>query len=247
MAKAIRQEEILRFLQTKQYVSVQELCRAVYASPATVRRDLKALEAENRVRLFHGGATLAGPDEKEVPLAIRESENTKKKLAIAQRAVELLPHGASVLLDSSSTALYAAHCLNPEQNLTVFTNCLRTAVLLCERKISAYCIGGSVNRLSLSTSGSLAEADVRLVQADYLFFSSQGLDLDGTITDYSEADTALRRLMIRHAGKRYFLCDSDKVGKRMLFTVGQASEMDGVISDADLSAIPHIHWLPARK
>ena len=38
-----------------------------------------------------------------------------------------------------------------------------------------------------------------------------------------------------------------RLSHEQLFTVGQASEMDGVISDADLSAIPHIHWLPARK
>ena len=246
MPKAARQEEILRFLQTRQCVSVQEICGAVFASPATIRRDLRAMEEEKLVRLFHGGVMLARQDRRDVPLAVREYENPKIKSAIAKKAAELLPPGASVMLDASSTALYVANELSPSQELTVFTNCLRTAVALAEKNIRTYCLGGGINRLALSTGGSLAEENIRLVQVDYLLFSSQGLDWDGAITDYSEDETKLRRLMMRHSKKRYFLCDSDKVGQRMLFNVCAADALDGVISDADVSRIPGIRWIPAE-
>ena len=121
-----------------------------------------------------------------------------------------------------------------------------TALALAEKNIRPYCLGGGINRLALSTGGSLAEENIRLVQVDYLLFSSQGLDWDGAITDYSEDETKLRRLMLRHSKKRYFLCDSDKVGQRMLFNVCAADDLDGVISDADVSRIPGIRWIPAE-
>lgn len=245
MIKTVRHEEIIQFLQKKQYANVQEICDAVYASPATVRRDLKALEAERLVRLFHGGAMLAHQDEKDVPLSIREYENRKKKIAIAKKAAEMISFGATVMLDASSTAMYVANYLDPAKEMTVFTNCLRTAVSLCERKIHAYCIGGAIKRLSLATTGALAEANVKMLQVDYLFFSSQGLDKNGGITDNSEEETMLRKQMLQHAKQRYFLCDSDKLGKRLLFHVCHAADVDGVVSDADLSEIPGVHWIGA--
>lgn len=243
MTKTDRQNEILNYLQNRPCANVQEICEAIYVSPATVRRDLRALEGMKRVRLFHGGVMLAQPDEKDVPLSVREIDGQKKKMAIAQKAVAMLPAGASVMLDASSTALYVASSLDPANNNTVFTNCLRTAVVLSERKINAYCIGGAIKYLLLSTTGALALANVEMLQVDYLLFSSQGLALDGAITDNSEGETLLRQLMIQHARHSYFLCDSGKVGKRRTFFLCNASQVEGVISDADLSEIADVNWI----
>lgn len=243
MTKSDRQSEILAFLQNRACANVQEICQALYVSPATVRRDLRALEAMRQVRLFHGGVALMQPDEKDVPLSVRENDGQQKKIAIARRAAGMLPAGASVMLDASSTALYVAGMLDPANNNTVFTNCLRTAGVLSERRINAYCIGGAIKYLSLSTTGALARANVEMLQVDYLLFSSQGLAMDGAITDNAEEETLLRQLMLRHARHSYFLCDSNKLGRQRTFFLCNAAQTDGVISDADLSEIPDINWI----
>ena len=243
MLKITRQEEIMRFLQKKQCANVEEICKEVFASPATVRRDLRMLETEGLVRLFHGGVMLARNDEKDVPLSIREYESKKNKIAIARKAASMIPPGASVMLDASSTAMYIADYIDPNDDITVFTNCLRTAINLCERKIRAYCIGGLIGRLALVTTGAFAQQNIRLLNVDMLFFSSQGLDKTGAITDNSEEESQLRRLMVAQAKRSYFLCHSGKLGKRFLFTVCNASEVDGVLSDGDLSALPDVNHI----
>ena len=240
MQKAARQQEIADFLGKKTYSSVQEICRMIYASPATVRRDLRDMERAGLVRLFHGGVMMAGGDRQEIPLSVREQDGKAAKQLIARTAAELIPSGSSIMLDASSTAMYMANYLDPDKGITVFTNGLRTAMALCDRRIHTYCLGGEISPLSMVTTGSLTEAGLNMIHVDMLFFSSQAMDRQGLISDNSERESQLRREMLRHARRSYFLCHSEKVGRQMLYAVAKAEEMDGVISDGDLSDIPGI-------
>lgn len=245
MQKTARQQEILRILQDCQCSSVREISQTIFASPATVRRDLHVLEGEGLVRTFYGGVMLACEENREVPLSIREHEDKAAKMRIARTAAKMLPPRASVIIDASSTAMCMAQWLDADADLTVFTNCLRTAVALCEHRIRTYCIGGQVSQNGLVTTGSLAEQNLMTLNADYCFFSSQGLGFGGDITDNSEEETQIRRLMLTRARHCYFMCNSAKVGRKMLFSVCDASKLDGVISDADLSEIANVHAIRA--
>jgi len=243
MRGAMRHQQILELLREKQSMSVQAICERIYASPATVRRDLHALEAEGLVQLYHGGAALS-MDEPIVPLSVREFDRREVKMRIAQRAFQLLPEtGGTIMLDGSSTALHLVSFLNSRQRITVFTNCLRTAGFLCEKRIPTYFIGGQIDQQSLVTVGSFAAEALRSIHVDFLFFSSQGIDGSGVISDNSENETWLRQQMIERAQQQYFLCDEVKVGRKCVFTVCRAQNLTGVISDADLSDIPGVNWI----
>lgn len=245
MRGAMRHQQILELLREKQSMSVQAICERIYASPATVRRDLHALEAEGMVQLFHGGAALS-VDEPIVPLSVREFDRREVKMRIAQRAFQLLPEtGGTIMLDGSSTALHLVGFLTARQRITVFTNCLRTAGFLCEKRIPTYFIGGQIDQQSLVTVGSFAAEALRSIHVDFLFFSSQGIDGSGVISDNSENETWLRQQMIERAQQQYFLCDEVKVGRKCVFTVCRAQNLTGVISDADLSDIPGVNWIRA--
>ena len=69
--------------------------------------------------------------------------------------------------------------------------------------------------------------------ADICFFSSQGITEDGVITDFSDAETKLRKQMIRNAKKSIFLYDQSKVGKRFLFKVCDSTELYAMITNDD--------------
>lgn len=53
-----RYRRILRLLQEKGIVKLQELCTMLEASESTVRRDLQDLEERGQLRRVHGGAAL---------------------------------------------------------------------------------------------------------------------------------------------------------------------------------------------
>ena len=56
MRQSTRQREILKLLESAPAASVDDLCKATGASPATIRRDLNALAKSGQLRRVHGGA-----------------------------------------------------------------------------------------------------------------------------------------------------------------------------------------------
>ena len=108
---------------------------------------------------------------------------------------------------------------------------------LSQRHIRAYGTGGRLVNNSLAFSGAIALRTISDMHADFMFFSSQGLTSDGIITDFSESETELRQAMLRHASKKYFLCDNSKIGKVFLFQVCTVADLDDVFCDQPLPFI----------
>lgn len=239
MGQLDRQNEILELVRLGKCTSVKELCSYIYASPATIRRDLRALECKGFVRLAYGNVILLTDNHRELPLAFRESQARESKRAIAHHAASLITANSSVILDASSTAMNIAEFIAPDLEVTVFTNCIKTAVKLCENGIEVYMIGGRVDGKNYVTRGTWTMENLSSVHADYLFFSSQALDHRGVISGQSEDGVQMRKYMLSHADKQYFLCNADKVGNKSTFTLCHTSDITGVITDADISHIPN--------
>ena len=62
---------------------------------------------------------------------------------------------------------------------------------------------------------------------------------DGVITDFSDAETKLRKQMIRNAKKSIFLYDQSMVGKRFLFKVCDSNELFAMITNDDAIEEPN--------
>jgi len=71
---------------------------------------------------------------------------------------------------------------------------------------------------------------VQKVYFDAMFFSSAGFD-DDTVSDWSEGETALLRVVLEQSAKRYFLADHTKRGERYTHIVCRTSELDKIICD----------------
>ena len=242
MKQEDRQQQILELIQQEKCSTVKELCSAVYASDATVRRDLHTLEQKGYIRLVYGNILPLNRKYGEMPLSVRANEAKEAKRIIAKYAASMIRPNSSVLLDSSSSGLYMADYINPDQGITVFTNCIKAALKLYERGITVYQIGGLISHKSLLTSSAWTLDTIRRIHADYLFFSAQSLSNDGCIAGESDYGTQIRQCMIEHAQEQYFLCNAEKVGKHSTFSLCNASDLTGVIANTDLSFIPGVRF-----
>src|SRR5262245_9185761 len=83
--------------------TVEELCDALGASPATIRRDLLALEREGVLERGYGGATIRTIRPAEEALAIRELQDVEAKRAISVAAMGLIKSASTVFLNDGST------------------------------------------------------------------------------------------------------------------------------------------------
>ncbi len=229
-----RQEAILQFLEKRKNASIRELAQALFTSEASIRRDIEALEHRGLVKRVYGGVLLSRYQNDIVPISLRDSDHSAVKEDIARRAAAMIKDGDTIIMDASSTVRRILKYIPHYRNLKVITNNLRIFSDFGDSDIQLYCTGGTYNGHNHAFTGPAAENYLRTISADYLFFSSQGISEDGTISDVSEEETALRRVMLTRASKQYFLCDSSKLGSSRMFTLCHKDDITDIICDIPL-------------
>lgn len=235
MFKAERQDEILRILKEKQHTTVELLAQELFASPATVRRDIQTLEKEGLVHKTYGGVSLVDSSRQRAePFELRQQDNTGVKTVLARRAAAMVHDGDTIILDSSSTVLEMVPFLAAMENLTIITNSLKVTERLHRRHLRVYCTGGQCTDDAITLGGSIAETTLRGFNADLLFFSSRGISPRGMICDSSDINSQTRRVMLRQAARPVMLCDSSKLNRSYLFNLCHVSEVDTVLCDQPL-------------
>lgn len=231
MLKKERQNNILEIIKERKYCTVNFLSKELFVAPITVRRDLTEMESAGLITRCYGGATVPEYENREVPFEIRNKSNFSVKEKLAEKASKLIRHGDVVFLDASSTVSHITEYLSSEQNLTVITNSALVAEKLKKKHIRCYLTGGMAVENSQAMVGSIAEQTISVLYANVCFFSAQGIDENGIISDQSEAESSLRRLMIKNSEKQYFLFDGSKYNKRFAFKICSAKDISDIITD----------------
>ena len=235
MNKYLRHEEILHILKERQFTTVGYLAKLLYVAPITIRRDLSEMETAGLLKRSHGGASVLEHQNREVPFELREQTNATVKAFLGKQAAALLHAGDVVFMDASTTVLHVIDYLNAEMNLTVVTNSIKALEKLREKHIRCYLTGGVLLENSYALIGQLAEQTISGLYADVCLFSTQGITEDGVITDFSEAETRLRQQMLAHAKYRIYVFDKTKYGKQYLFRVCHTSEIQKIVTDANIN------------
>ena len=231
-----RQQNILTYLEARHSATIQELAQAVYASEASIRRDIAQLESKGYVERFYGGVLLAKYKNSVVPVNLRETAHSAVKDRIAAEAAARIRDGDTVILDASTTVFRICRHIRDRKHLKIVTNNLRICTELADcPQIQVFCTGGAYVSHSSCFLGPQAENFVRGINADLLFFSSQGISETGLITDVSEQEIAMRRVMLHQAKKRIFLCDSSKFGVCRPFTLCRKEDVDEILCDTALT------------
>ena len=231
MLKKERQNNIFEIITERKYCTVQFLSKRLYVAPITIRRDLSEMESAGLVIRCYGGATIPEYENREVPFEIRNKSNSSAKEELAKKAAKLINTGDIVFLDASTTVNHITDHITSEQNLTVITNSTLVAEKLKSKHIRCYLTGGIVIENSYALVGSIAEQALSGVYANVCFFSAQGIDENGVISDQSEAESSLRRQLIKNSKKQYFIFDSSKYNKRFAFKICSTEDINGVITD----------------
>ncbi len=231
MIKEERQHNILEIVKERKYCTVNFLSKQLFVAPITIRRDLVAMEAAGMIARCYGGATIPEHENREVPFEVRNKSHFSVKEKIAEKAAKLIKTGDVIFLDASSTVSHIIKHLSAEQNLTVITNSTFVSENLKEKHIRCYLTGGMLVENSYALVGHIAEKTVSDIYANICFFSAQGIDEDGVISDQSESESSLRRLMIQNAKKQYFLFDGSKYHKRFAFKISNAHDISDIITD----------------
>ena len=116
-----RQNQILALAREQGRVDVEELSRTFEVSPQTIRKDLNELCDKQLLQRIHGGA-IVGSGIENVGYEARRLLAPESKLAIGQKAAQLIPDNSSLLINIGTTTEQVAHALKDHRGLLVITN-----------------------------------------------------------------------------------------------------------------------------
>ena len=225
-----RQKKILSLAEAEGEITIKELALRLSVSEMTVHRDLDVLEEERYVYKKRGAAVFIESEDRDT-----SDFYTEEKRAIGRKAASLIPDGASIIFDNSTTALECARFMNPEGKYTFYTTNLETAKILASYiKSILYCSGGYYFPDSRGFVGSQAEAFVSSVKADVCFVGASGITQDGITTPYP-MHTPLQKAIISAAKTKILVCDHSKFDKRAMEKICDLSDIDTIVTDAGLS------------
>lgn len=231
---SIRQQIIREYIEQNHVVTIKELqalCPEV--SLMTIHRDLDALEQGGSIIKVRGGARSvrhAG----DLGYDVRLQENISGKLAIAQKAMELIQPNSTVFLDASTTNLMLARKL-PDLHLNVFTTGPNIAIELCRLQnpnITLCC--GTLNRKNMALSGPNTLNMLENINIDMAFIGVSGCYPDVGFTCGTEADMVIKRTVIHKARTTVVMCDHAKFSRLMPYTFAGFDEVQYLISDAQI-------------
>lgn len=227
-----RQKQILDILNERSFITVKELSAITFTSHSSIRRDLTYLQNNGLVKRTHGGVSSVEPMANVASYYDRLHKSANRKRIIAQKASVLLEDGQTILLDSSSTATFLLPHIAKFHNTTIFTNNLSTALHAIELGINTHCLGGQAINGSVVLSGSETFASLESLFVDILFFSSQSLDVNGNISDSTEEENYVRKMMLKASKTTVFLCDYQKFNATTTYKLCSLNDVDYAVFDA---------------
>lgn len=227
-------------------VRVSDLAARVGVTPATVRRDLEALQQRGLVERTHGGAALSASGRIEFHFHRREELRGDAKRAIARAAAARIHPGMTISLDTGTTTLEVARALRTAHDLRVLTTSLAAAAVLHScAGICLILLGGQARVREPDLCGELVEENLGRFHVDLAVLGADGITADGLWT----SDPALARsslAMIRGADRCLLVADSSKFGRPSFYRFADWAAIGGVITDAGLdpAALPWTAALP---
>lgn len=230
--RARRLTAILDLLARQRTVSLTELTEGLGISPATARRDLTELADQRLVTRTHGGATLA-EGRTELPVALRGTQSTDAKRAIARAMAARLPSGRHVVaLSGGTTTAEVARALEWRQDLTVVTNSLSIATLLTGRgRVRVVVTGGFVRPESWELVGALAENTFSAVNVGTAVLGADGVSAGAGVTTHDETEARTNHAMVGAAQRTVVVADSSKVGRVALAQMAGLDRVSTLITD----------------
>jgi len=233
--RADRKAGLIRLLQEKEPISIQDLAQVSGLSQSTLRRELHQLVEERLIKVNVGQVALATPSE-EMPFAFRKMLNVDVKQKIAQASLDLIQNGETIFIAGGTTTLELARLLPRQRRLTVITNALRVANLLVDVPgIELLVLGGAMRPGEQTMHGHLTEWGVHQFRADKLFYGVEAISIQHGVTHSQIVEVGTDRALANAATQVIVLADHTKFGKVAPAFVLALEKVHVLVSDRNLS------------
>jgi DeoR family fructose operon transcriptional repressor len=224
-----RRQGLAEALRSSGSLRIEDAALDWQVHPMTIRRDLQQLEREGLARLVRGGAVYVGP----TGFARRRAQALSAKRTIAEKAQALIPRGAAIGIDASTTMNQVVERVDT-QDLLVVTYGLENYLALEDRPgVRAYVTGGERDRRTGSMVGPLAVSALRSFTLSRCFLSASALDPDPGCTEPTTEEAEMKRAMAAVSSHVVLAVDSSKLAQRASVRSIGLGEVDLLLTELD--------------
>jgi DeoR family glycerol-3-phosphate regulon repressor len=229
---ALRQQQLLERLQRDQSLQVAALAEEFGISQETIRRDLKVLEKNGKLKRVYGGA-IATPAAGIRPLVDRERINQAEKAAIAALARDLVKEGDSIFIGEGTTTLALARLLAHHLPCKFMTNMIDIGAALGKGgKHEIFITGGRLYPDHGIMAGHAAISAAQSEIYDIAFVGTSSISLDIGFLDHERVLSEMNKALINRARRLVVLADNSKFGASARFVTYELSAVDTLITDS---------------
>lgn len=213
-------------------VSLRELARVVQTSEVTVRRDVRALEAEGLLDRRHGGAVLPGGLTRESGFPQQSHRSSAEKTVIADLAASLVGEGEAIVVGAGTTTQELARRLARVPGLTVVTNSLLVAqALVHANRVEVVMTGGTLRGSNYGLVGSGAEQSLLGLRVSRAFLSGSGLTAERGLSTSNMLSASVDRALVQAAAEVVVLADHTKLGSDTMFQTVPTDLITHLVTD----------------
>ncbi|MGW9686803.1 DeoR/GlpR family DNA-binding transcription regulator [Flagellimonas sp. 2504JD1-5] len=230
MLKEERQRTILNEVALHNKVLLTDIAEMLDVSIDTVRRDVKELDTDSKLRKVHGGAVALGFTNTTVRNNNIYALDEKKK--IAEKAVSLLKDGGVVFIDGGTTCVELARQIPENIKLTCFTMSLPVALeLLVKPNVKVILIGGEVSRDSQISLGAGAINQLSEIHVDYGFIGTGYVDASYGLTEFDWDIVQVKKAVIKASKKTILLSISEKLNSQHRYKTCDINAISTMITE----------------
>ncbi|WP_293673502.1 DeoR/GlpR family DNA-binding transcription regulator [uncultured Parolsenella sp.] len=237
-----RRKQILEMVNASGFATVENLSKHFGVSVDSIRKDLKVLQNEGKIKREYGGALKVDePPVEEAPstpaaVAEREAVVEQGRRDVAARAWLEINDGDAIFLGVSRTNVYLADLIAAgDKRLIVTTNMIDVLQRLAGNpKVTALATGGYLNVLNNGFTGPACISLLEPLLFSKAFLGTCGVDLGtsavlATTTDDGKVDDQV----LKNASYRFLLADHEKFSIHSGYRFASISDFTAVITDSN--------------
>ena len=230
MLKEERQRIILSEVDLHNRIQLTDMAELLDVSVDTVRRDVKDLDASQKLQKVHGGAVSLGFIQPSS--ANNRTYALEEKRIIAAKAAGLLKDGGVIFIDGGTTCLELARQIPEKMSLTCFTLSLPVALqLLSKPKVEVILIGGKISREAQIATGAHAVHTLADIRVDYGFIGTGYVDALHGLTEFDWEVVQVKKSVIDVSRKSVLLCISEKLNSQHRYRTCDISAINTMITE----------------
>ena len=239
--KKARIQTIIKILQKNNGASIRELALELGMTEMTIRRDIRILEDNEIVKVYHGSVVIN--PEKSTPsgepfynICISGNIMGDEKDAIGRAAASMVEDGDIIFIDSGSTTENMVKHLKPGLNISVVCFSLNILEEVQKRKVQKVIFGGGYyHQETKSFECDEMLSFFRNMRVNKAFISTVGVSADLGFTCVKEYEEKIKRTFMHNAGKRIILVDSSKFDSIKPRYFGSIEDADVIITDSKIT------------